>query len=164
MKTLTCALLVLLLAPQSLDKATSSYDKKTDFSTLRTYVWNKGHQANDPAVHKLIVDEIERQMAALGFTKADAATADVILKYHSVARTDADLKQIEKALSQGKEAPTFIVGGLLVVLYRSGTTIPLWEARTQGRLSDDAGKRTGEIQQAIAALFETYPGKSKKGS
>lgn len=163
MTRLACALILLLLSPQNIGEVDSSFDKKADFSTFRTYAWNRGHQAYDPTAHKIIVDAIEAQMTSLGYTKVDQGKSDVVLKYHTVRGSDVDLEQLEKWQKSGQTEPASeaILGSLLVVLYRTGSTTPLWEARTRQRLSQDAGTRTHEIQRAVASLFETYPGRRK---
>ena len=67
---------LLLLVPQSTDKVESSFDRNADFSTFRTYAWNKGHEAFNPAAHKIIAGAIDAQMAKLGYTKADAGFSE----------------------------------------------------------------------------------------
>jgi hypothetical protein len=163
MMSLACTLMLLLLVPQSTDKVESSFDKKADFSAFRTYAWNKGHEAFNPAAHKAIVDAIDAEMAALGYTKGDAGTADVVLKYHVVRGSDVNLEVLEKAQKAGQTEPVRegILGKLVVVLYPSGSTAPLWQAHTRRHLSDDVATATREIQQAVASLFETYPGRKK---
>jgi hypothetical protein len=164
MTTFAYTLLLLFLVPQSTDKVESSFDKKADFSAFRTYAWNKGHEAFNPAAHQAIVEAIDTEMAALGYMKGDARTTDVVLKYHVVRGSDVDLEVLEKAQRAGRTEPVRegILGKLVVVLYRTGSTsTPLWQAQTRRHLSDDAATATREIQQAVASLFETYPGRKK---
>jgi hypothetical protein len=104
MNALACVLLVLFAAPQktpTLGSVESTFDKSADFTKLRTYAWNRGQEAFDPRAHKVIVDAVDAQMASLGFTKAPEASADVIVKYHSVRGTYVDLKSLEKSQKQG---------------------------------------------------------------
>ena len=164
MNTLVCALLMLLLVPQKIGDVESSYDKRANFGALKTYAWARGHEALTPAVHKTIVAAIDAQMASLGFTKADAAAADAILKYHVVRGTDVDLKALEKAPPAASgPAPTKTLGKLVVVLYPKGSTeTPLWQAHTRQYVSDDAGTREQELQRTVTALFETYPGRTAR--
>jgi Domain of unknown function (DUF4136) len=163
MNTLVCALLLLLLVPQKIGDVESSYDKRADFAALKTYAWARGHEALTPVVHKSIAAAIDAQMASLGFTKADAATADTILKYHVVRGTDVDLKALEKAPPAAGPAPTKTLGKLVVVLYPKGSTeTPLWQANTRQYVSDDAATREEELQRTVTALFATYPGRTPR--
>lgn len=167
MNSLACALLLLLAASQKtpvLGTVESTFDKKADFTKLQTYAWNKGQEAFDPRAHKVIVEAIDGQMASLGFKKAPAASADVIVKYHSVRGTYVDLKSLEKAQKQGQAGggTETAVGTLVIVMYPRGETEkPLWQARTRRPLTADAATATGEIQKAAADLFDTYPTRKK---
>src|SRR5262245_61429571 len=53
MNTLAYALVLVLALHQDIGDVTSSFDKKADFGTFRTYAWGKGHEAFDPAAHKI---------------------------------------------------------------------------------------------------------------
>jgi hypothetical protein len=167
MNSLACALTLLLAAPQALGGVSSTYDKKFDFTTLKTYVWNEGHVVQNPVAHKLIVESIESQMASLGFKKVESGPADVILKYHSLRSADVDLKAVEKAQREGQKepVPTTLIGSLVVVIYPSKSVeTPLWQARTRRPFSDDTATRIKELQAAVAALFDTYPLRKAKTS
>ena len=163
MNTLVYVLLMLLLAPQKIGDIESSFDKRANFGALKTYAWAKGHEALNPGVHKSIAAAIDAQMAGLGFTKADPAAADAILKYHVVRGTDVDLKALEKSASEASgPAPTKMLGKLVVVLYPKGSTEnPLWQAHTRQYISDDAAAREQELQRTVAALFATFPGRTR---
>lgn len=165
MHTLVCALTWLLVAVPQATPVKSSFDGKADFASFHTYTWNKGHEANDPVVHKTIVDAVEAQMAGLGFTKVDVDKADVILKYHTLRSDEVDLKLLEKLDREGKHeiVPTKMIGTLVVALYPPRSTETLWQAHIKRPMSDDANVRTGEIKGAVTALFETYPTRKKKG-
>lgn len=152
--------MLLLLVPQKIGEVESSFDKSANFSALRTYAWTRGHEALNPGAHKAIVGAIDTQMASLGFAKAEAGTADAILKYHVVRGTDVDLKALEKpsAAAQQQPAQTKILGKLVIVLYPRGSTEnPLWHAHTREYVSDDPATREGELQRIVKALFDTYP-------
>ena len=166
MNSLVYVLLVLLLAPQKIGDVESSFDKRANFGALKTYAWAKGHEAINPTVHKSIVAAIDAQMAGLGFTKADAGTADTTLKYHVVRGTDVDLKALEKSPAAASgPAPTKMLGKLVVVLYPKGSVDnPLWQAHTRQYVSDDAAAREHELHGIVAALFETYPGRKTRKS
>jgi hypothetical protein len=166
MNSLAFALLLLVVSQKTpvLGPVESSFDKTADFAKLRTYAWTKGQEAFDPRAHKAIVDAVEAQMTSLGFTKAPEASADVVLKYHSVRGTYVDLKSLEKSQKQGQSGggTETAVGTLVVVLYPRGETEkPLWQARTRRPLTADVATATGEIQKAVVDLFAAYPTRKK---
>jgi hypothetical protein len=164
MQSLACALVLVLLTPQAIGEVETQVDKKVDFGGFRTYAWSKGHEAYDPAAHKAITEAMEAQMAGLGFTKADPGKADVFLTYHTVRGSELDLKALDK-LKPGQDAgaATKILGRLAVVMSNPASRATLWSAATRRRLSDDPAKWKDEGLRAVAALFETYPGRKKGG-
>jgi len=161
MKSLACAFVLLLAVSQAkpIGEVGTTTDPKVNFTSLHTYVWQKGHEAYNPEAHKIIVSSIESEMASLGFTKVESGKADVTLTYHSVAGADVDMKMLEKWQKEGHTdpMPTKVLGSLAVVLFPPGGTKPIWEAHTRGHLSDDGATRADEIKKAVSALFAAYP-------
>jgi len=160
MYSVACLLAVMLVAaPQDIGKVASTVDKKVDFTAFHTYAWEKGHEAFDPGVHKLIVESVDAQMAGIGLQKVDAGKGDVTIRYHVIRGADVDmdlLKKLQKE-SQTAPAPEKILGSLAVVLYPPRGTEPLWEAHTRSHLNEDPKIREQEIRNAVVALFKTYP-------
>src|SRR5512138_3250352 len=66
-------------------------EKGVDYSKFKTYAWTKGQPANTQAIDAQIVAAVDRELAALGMTKA-ASNPDVLVTYYSVSRTDVDVK------------------------------------------------------------------------
>jgi hypothetical protein len=165
MNSLACALMVLLLVPQAVGEVESQFDKKADFSALKTYAWSLGHDAYDARAHKAIVADIEAQMTALGFSKAPSASADVFLTYFTVRASEVDLKKLDQLKKEQKDpaGATRILGRLAVLVSRPSSRETLWSAVTRRRLSEDPAQWEGELKSAVAALFATYPGKKKAG-
>jgi hypothetical protein len=157
----------LLLMPQKVGEVETQADKTADFKALHTYAWSKGHDAFDPKAHQAIVTEVETQMTALGFKQAPAASADVLLTYHTVRGSELDLKKLEELLKKEDQATatrqaTRVLGHLALVMSRPSTRTTIWSAGTRRRLSDDPAKWQTELHDAVTALFATYPG-AKKG-
>lgn len=150
-------LLVTLVASQAppIGKAESTFDKKANFASFRTYSWTQGSHAFNPAAHKLIVDALEEEMAARGFTKV-ATGADVTLSYSSMAIKNVNLKQLEQAERAGSVAPTKDLGRLVVVM-RNPARQQLWSAATREYLEPDIEKLGASIKAVAARLFATYP-------
>jgi hypothetical protein len=161
MTTRSCLLAILLSSAvvhaQNVNTAVqTNADKKFDFSVLKTYSWEKGHESFDPVSHKAIVAAVDAELAALGLVK-QAGKGDVAVRYHSVARTGVDLKSQKK----GESAPTYDVGKVAVELLAGQSFKRVWQATTEERLSKDASAREVEIQRAIARIFASYPGRKK---
>ena len=150
-------LLVALITAQvpPIGKADSTFDKKANFASFRTYTWTPGTHAFNPVAHKLIVEALEAEMAARGFTKV-ATGGDVTLSYSSMAVKNVDLKDLGKAERAGSEAPTKDLGKLVVVM-RTQARQQLWSAATREYLDPNIEKLGATIKTVAARLFETYP-------
>ena len=119
-----------------------------DFAKFKTYHWFGGHTAYDPAIHKLIVDAVERELATLGLTKVEGK-ADLELVYHSM--------QSAQAAPGGPGTKPTAIGTLVVNLLDPATSEQLWHARIDRPIDVDRAKAAEMINSAVAALFERYP-------
>lgn len=152
-------LLVALVAAQTppIGRADSTFDKKANFASFRTYTWAPGSHAFNPVAHKLIVDALEAEMTARGFTKV-ANCADVTLAYYSMAVTNVDLKALDKIEREGGSSAAANKNlGKLVVVMRSAAREQLWSASAREYLEPDIEKLGGTIRAVTARLFSTYP-------
>ena len=150
-------LLVALVTAQvpPIGKVDSTFDKKANFASFRTYAWTPGSHAFNPAAHKLIVEALEAEMTARGFTKV-ATGADVTLSYSSMAVKNVDLKALDQAERAGAAAPTKDLGKLVVVM-RNPARQQVWSAATREYLEPNIEKLGATIKTVAARLFETYP-------
>jgi len=156
MNSLVVLLLTLVTAQvPPIGKADSTFDKKANFASFRTYTWTPGTHAFNPAAHKLIVDALEAEMAARGFKKVDTG-GDVTLSYSSMNVANVDLKALDKAERAGAAAPTKNLGKLVVVM-RTPARQQVWSAATREYLEPDIDKLGATIKTVAARLFETYP-------
>jgi hypothetical protein len=129
-------------------------DKGTDFTKLKTYVWQSGWDAA-PKAHELIVASVDREMKALGFEKKTSGPSDVVLKYASLRRTDVQVS----TKATGDEAPrgTMEVGSLLLVMSQPAGGKELWRARLDKPMDVDPAKMGETIGAAVKDIFAKYP-------
>ena len=136
---------------------TSTSDKGTDFTKLKSYAWQSGWDA-PPKAHEAIVAAADRELKAVGLEKK-ATGADVTIKYAALRRTDVQVS----TKATGVDAPrgTMEVGSLLVVMSNSAGK-ELWRSRLDAPLDTDPAKITETIDAAVKAVFEKYPTKAPK--
>ena len=136
----------------------TSFDKRANFQAFRTYSWQPGYDAYDPAVHKLIIAAIDQEMAGLGFSKV-ASGGDVTIAYYSVLSTEVDLKALEKLQREGKTTPPpeKSLGRLMVIMRKPNVEERLWSASTREHVSRDQAETA--IRTVTKRLFEKYPGR-----
>jgi hypothetical protein len=164
MVSLILTLALTMLVPQARsDKGDveSTSAKGKNFAAFRTYTWDKGHEAYDPAAHKLIVAAIDKEMSALGFTRAEAGKADVMIRYHTVVSTFVDFKSLQKApvkAADGSDKTAQL--GTLVVEMVDPAHKQLWAARTREFVEPSTLEQS--IGPVVARLFQTYPGRTAK--
>jgi Domain of unknown function (DUF4136) len=145
-------------------KVETTFDKKANFASLRTYSWAPGYNAQRADVHKMIVAACEAEMTKSGFTKVPTG-GDVTLAYYTVSATYVDPKALDKLQREGSNAtPPRDTVGRLAVIMRAGTssTQQLWSASTRELIDPDQTKLEGTIRTATARLFDTYPGRKAK--
>ncbi len=152
-------LLVALGAAQvpPIGKVDSTFDKKANFASFRTYAWGSGTPAFNPAAHTMILEAVDAEMAGRGFTKV-ASGGDVTLSYYSMAVTNVDLKALDKLEREGGTgaAPTKDLGKLVLVM-RNPARQQVWSAATREYLEPNIEKFGATIKTVTARLFETYP-------
>lgn len=139
---------------------TVTTDKATDFSKLKTYVWQSGWDANDKKVHGLIVGAIDKELKALGFTLKPAGPADVTVKYASLRRIDVQVSTNPKELELPRNQ--IDVGTLVVLMVDPVTGKELFRARNVKQIEVTADKIDGVITSAVAEVFAKYPTRVRK--
>jgi hypothetical protein len=136
-------------------RVTVRIDKRANFSALRTYVWDPGRPALEAVVHQQVVAAVERELAALGYTKHPSAPADVVVSYSAVQRSDIDLKS--KARGPRGERPIYPVASLLLLMRHPQTGRELFLARVAMRVDSSPEAFAATIDDRVSRIFERYP-------
>ena len=98
MNSIVVLLLTLVTAQAPpIGKADSTFDKKANFASFRTYAWTPGTHAFNPAAHKMILEAVEAEMAARGFTKVD-----IRRRRHAVVLHDGRHQRGSEGTGQGR--------------------------------------------------------------
>jgi hypothetical protein len=139
--------------------ATVIADKGTDFSKLKTYVWQSGWDANDKKVHAQIVSAIDKELKALGFELKAAGPSDVVVKYGALRRIDVQADMQGEATSARTQLD---VGTLIVLMLQPGTGKELLRGRVDKPIEIDPAQLTTTINSAVADIFAKYPTRVKK--
>jgi len=134
-------------------------EKNVDFAKFTTYSWTKGQPSADTTIDAQVVAAVDRELGALGMTKAASGTGDVLATYYSLSRTDVDLKA--KADASGSR-PQYWVGTLMVALLDPGSRRRLLQMRIDKPIDIEPAKLEAAINTAVAALFAKYPTRAAK--
>jgi hypothetical protein len=136
-------------------KVTTTADKHTDFSRLKTYVWETAWATYDRTAHEQIVAAVDRELASIGFTKGTEGHTDVTVVYVAVQRTDVDLKS--KPRAPVGEQPTFPVATLVVLVREPGTHKELFRARSRTPVVLEPKEIEATVNKQVAQMFARYP-------
>jgi uncharacterized protein DUF4136 len=143
------------LAGQSMKYGvTVTTEKNVDYAKFKTYTWTKGQPSAVTSIDAQIVGAVDRELAALGMTKATTGSGDVLLAYYSLTRTDVDHKA--KADSNGMR-PQQSVGTLVVALLDPGNRKRLLRLRADKPINTQPAELEAAINAVVKELFEKYP-------
>jgi Domain of unknown function (DUF4136) len=133
--------------------------EKVDFAKYKTYSWTKGQPSPVKEIDTTITSAVDRELAALGMTKAASGTGDVLIAYYSLSRTDVDVKA--KPDASGAR-PQYSVGTLMVALLEPASRKRVLRLRIDQPIETEPSKMDASINQAVTALFAEYPTRKKK--
>ncbi|GAB1453025.1 DUF4136 domain-containing protein [Draconibacterium sp.] len=156
-------------------KVAYDYDKQADFAKYKTYVISEETMKMDK-VNQLnrdrIIAAVESQMAAKGFTKANAGSADVILDI----RIKGEEVQTATATNTGGYGygrwgygggfsttqinyNNYTEGTLFITLIDKATEKIAWQGTGKKTIDEDASaqKREQNIDYAVTQIFTNYP-------
>lgn len=134
-------------------------DKKVDFAKFKTYSWTKGQPSPAKEIDSQVMAAVDRELSALGMTKATSGPGDVLAAYYSLTRTDVNHKA--KPDSTGK-LPQYSVGTLVFALLDPTDRRRLLQLRIDTPIDVERDKLEASINSAVAQLFEKYPTRSRK--
>jgi hypothetical protein len=137
---------------------TVTAEKGVDFAKFKAYSWTQGQPSPSKTIDAQVMAAVDRELAALGMTKAAQGPGDVLVAYYSLMRTDVDLKG--KAGPDG--LPQYPVGTLVVALLEPASRKRLLRLRTDKPIDTEPAKLEAAINSAAAALFAEYPTRKKK--
>jgi uncharacterized protein DUF4136 len=140
-------------------KVNVDFDKSVDFAKFKTYAWQEGQSAANPLVHKRIVNAIEGQLTAKGWTKVEESPSAVVIYYAAI-----DEQRQLNAWGSGPRwtggtanVETILVGQMVLDIYDVATRQLVWRGFASDTASDKADKNEKKINEAVAKLFKQFP-------
>jgi len=134
-------------------------DKHVDYAKFKTYSWTPGQPSADKRIDARVVAAVDRELGALGMTKATSGPVDVLATYYSLSRTDVNVKA--KPDAEGR-FPQYRVGSLVVALLDPASQQPLLRLRIDEPIDIEPARLDATIDGAVAALFTEYPTRRRK--
>lgn len=147
------ALCALALGAQTKYGVTATADKATDFTTIKSYVWQAGWETPNRVTHAQIVAAVDRELKALGLEKKASGPSDVVVKYASIRRVDIETNP-KAELGQSTQID---VGTLVVTMLHPTSAKELLRLRIDKPIEMDAAKSEATVNAIVTELFSKYP-------
>ena len=148
----------------------SNYVPGTDFSKYRTYKWvqieNGGHP--NQIVNTEIMQAVDTNLAAKGFTKTTGDTADLFVGYQIAVDKEKQWNAYGGGLRWGgmgsATSSTIDVGTLVLDMYDPATKSLVWQGMASKTLdpSGSPEKNQQRLDKAMNKLLKDFPPTGKK--
>jgi hypothetical protein len=173
-RVFSVALLSLLLSTLALaQKINTDWDRSANFSTYHTYMWETSPRPAHGLWHQRIIDAVDQQLQAKGFTKVDS-NPDVWVVYSNSIHDQKEVVGNNYGFGPGWGwgywgAPTQTtyntyvtkIGTLVVELADAKDKQILWRGSATDTISDNSNKNISNLDKAVTKLFKNYPPKQK---
>ena len=161
----TTVLILALIAPALAQEVNTDYDKKFDFSAVKTYAWREGHPVQNPLVHQRILDAIDSQLAAKGLQKVESSP-DVFIDYSGSTKEEMQINEWgysgwRWSGSRNVDIRNILIGMMVVDMSEAGENKLVWRGVASDTVSDDPEKNEKKINKAAKKMFEKFPPKKK---
>ena len=182
-KRLVALAAVGLLTPVVLlaQKVSYDYEKTANFAAFKTYAHKDGTKAGQQFIDDRIVAAIDTQLAAKGFTKAEA-NPDVFVVYHMAFDKEKDISTFSSGYGGGygpygygwgggwaggtthTQVRDILIGTLVIDIADAKKNQIAWRGMGVKEVKTQANpeKRDKSINDAVKKIFKNYPPKVKK--
>jgi uncharacterized protein DUF4136 len=182
-RTMTAVIAALVLSPALLvaQKVSYDYEKSANFAAYKTYAMKDGTKVGQPLIDDRIVNAIDTQLTAKGFTKS-ATNPDVIVIYHVAFDKEKDISTFSSGYGGGygpygygwgggwggststTTVRDIVVGTLVIDIADAKKNQMVWRGMGVKEVNTTANpeKRDKSINEAVKKIFKNYPPKVKK--
>lgn len=172
---LVTVILTLALAACSTLKVYTDYNPAAQFTDYRTYSWRTKPDQVSPLMAERIVNAIDAQLRAKGWTEVPA-NPDVVLAANVATHREYDVDSFYGGPFWGgwgwghpgwgwgahgaygnTYVRSYLVGTLAVDMFDARTRQPIWRGTAEDTIRRDPVRATADIQAAVSAMFATFP-------
>jgi Domain of unknown function (DUF4136) len=176
-RILVIAALCLITSAAAFAQQTNvDWDRQADFSNFHTYARQKSPHPASGLWDQRVVDGIDKQLAAKGFTKVDA-NPDLWVVYSNSISDQKQVVGTGYGMGPGwgwgwgwgrgintVQYNTYITkeGTLVVELASAKNQQLMWRGSATATISDNSDKNIKTLNNALNKLFKNYPPSEKK--
>ena len=156
-----------LVAGGFAQKVSVDYDRDADFSKYKKYAWAEGVRASDSLMDKRIVEAIDAQLTAKGWTKvAPDQSPDAYVLYQAAVSEETQATVWGTGYGAGWRrtggttqitTETILIGQLVVEIGDAASKQLVWRGKASDTLSDKPEKNEKKIKKAAEKMFKNFP-------
>ena len=172
--TLGFALAMMIANVTFAQKVNTDYQKGTDFSQYKTFMWIKEPKTANPLMQQRVIDEVNSALAAKGL-KLVTSNADLGIAAHEATKEQHSLNTFYDGFGGGwrwgggfGSATTTVnnyqVGTLVIDMFDCKTKDAVWRATASKTLSSNPQKNAESLNKAITDMFKKFPPEPKKAN
>ena len=148
-------------------KVSTDYDRAANFAPLKTYSWRIEQQLPNPLNAQRLVDAIDANLKAKGFTKVESG-GDMTVTYHAATDKSVDVQSFQSGgayscwggcMTSTTVTPVTL-GTLIVDIVDTKSNKMLWRGSASDTVSGDPKENEGKIQEGVHKMFEKFPPKA----
>ncbi len=166
------ALIALILAGCAASMRVNSYaERGFNLATYRTYSFAPADRVssgdprldNNPFFNERMQADIEKQMAAKGFSKAQSSAPDLLVHYHASFAQEVDVNAIDTKYgycTTGDCRPFVYDAGTLMVDFIDSANRLVWRGWVESSVDgvvDNQGWLEQKVDQAMTRIFAELP-------
>jgi hypothetical protein len=172
--TLGFALAMMIANVTFAQKVSTDYQKGTDFSQYKTFMWIKEPKTANPLMQQRVIDEVNSALAAKGL-KLVTSNADLGIAAHEATKEQHSLNTFYDGFGGGwrwgggfgtatTTVNNYQVGTLVVDMFDCKTKDAVWRATASKTLSSNPQKNAESLNKAITDMFKKFPPEPKKAN
>jgi hypothetical protein len=144
------------------------YDRSVDFSKFKTYSWIKGMDANNPDVHRLILDDIHTQLQSKGLQEVEKG-GDLNIAYYSSLEGHINTRAVEymkgvdwKQWGEHEEVygPKMVempIARIVVDIVDAAPNRLIWRGSASDAYTPNEARGNKRVNSSVAKMFEKFP-------
>lgn len=136
------------------------YDQQADLSGCATYAWVTGQPAENPLVHKNIMNAIDGALAGKGWTKVEDGACRSV-SYQASAKEQKRLQVWQPGRFFGGmgsvDVESTVSGMLIVDIGDAATGQLLWRGVARDTVSDKPERNHAKLAKSVEKMFKDFP-------
>lgn len=158
------SLILLGVSFVSAQKVAVQTDPSADFTKYKTYSWQDGKAlAPNPMMHQHIMDAVDAQLKAKGFTKA-SENADLVISYHVAVDQSVEWNSMGGFRGWGATSGSIekvYTGQLVVDIADVANKRYLWRGTGTDTVTNDVTKTQKKVDKAVSKMFAKFGQQAK---